>query len=112
MAEFRQWGRDSGIALLKLIRGYRFRREAIKMMKVFFVIWVGGFLLLAAFNWFAGKSPMPYLIGLGLTGWILPALAGVLYAIWATIRTIEKKQGRTWTDDAWSADQRSKTLDN
>ena len=97
---------------LKLIRGYRFRREAIKMMKVFFVIWIGGFLLLAGLNWLAGKSPMPYLIGLGLTGWILPALAGLLYAIWATIRTIEKKQGRTWTDEAWSAEARSKHLDS
>ena len=97
---------------LKLIRGYRFRREAIKMMKVFFMVWIGGFLLLAGINWLAGRSPMPYLIGLGLTGWILPVLAGLLYAIWATIRTLEKKQGRAWTDEAWSAEHRSNQLDN
>ena len=103
-------GRAEGI--VKLIRGYRFRREAIRMMKVFFMVWMGGFLLLAGLNWLAGKSPMPYLIGLGLTGWILPVLAGLLYAIWAAIRTLEKKQGRTWTDEAWSADARTKHLDN
>ena len=97
---------------MRLIRGYRFRREAIKMMKVFFVVWLGGFLLLAGINWLAGKNPAPYLIGLGLTGWILPVLAGVLYAVWATIRTIEKKQGRTWTDEAWSPEARSKHLDS
>ena len=97
---------------MKLIRGYRFRREAIKMMKVFFVVWMGGFLLLAGLNMLSGRSPMPYLIGLGLTGWMLPALAGVLYAIWVTIRRIEKKQGRTWTDEAWSAEHRSTQLDD
>jgi len=95
-----------------VIRGYRFRREAIKMMKMFFVVWMGGFLLLAAVNWASGKNPLPYLIGLGLTGWILPALAGLLYAIWAMIRRHEKKQGKTWTDEAWSAEHRSKHLDS
>jgi len=97
---------------LKLIRGYRFRREAIRMMKMFFIVWMGGFVLLAGMTWLAGRDPMPYVIGLGLTGWMLPALAGVLYAIWATIRTIEKKQGRTWTDEAWSVEHRSKQLDD
>jgi hypothetical protein len=95
-----------------VIRGYRFRREAIKMMKMFFVVWMGGFLFLAAVNWAAGRNPMPYLLGLGLTGWMLPALAGLLYAIWAAIRIHEKKQGKTWTDEAWSAEHRAKQLDN
>lgn len=95
-----------------MIRGYRFRREAIKMMKVFFVVWLGGFLLLAGINWLAGRNPMPYLIGLGLTGWMLPVLAGALYAIWVAIRTREKKLGKTWTDEAWSAEHRSKQLDS
>ena len=96
---------------VKLIRGYRFRREAIKMMKVFFVVWLGGFLLLAGLNWLAGKDPMPYLMGLGLTGWMLPVLAGLLYAAWAAIRTIEKRQGRNWTDEAWSSEHRSNQID-
>jgi hypothetical protein len=97
---------------LKLIRGYRFRREAVRMMKMFFLVWMGGFLLLAGMSWITGSSPLPYLVGLGLTGWILPVMAGVLYGIWAVIRTIEKKQGRTWTDDAWSAEHRARNLDN
>lgn len=95
-----------------MIRGYRFRRESIRAMKVFFVVWMGGFLLLAGINWAAGHSPLPYLVGLGLTAWMLPALAGILYGVWAAIRHHEKKQGKTWTDEAWSAEHRSKQLDN
>lgn len=82
------------------------------MMKVFFVVWIGGFLVLAGWDWLIGADPMRPLIGLGLTGWMLPALAGILYAIWAVIRTIEKKQGRPWTDDAWSAEHRANNLEH
>lgn len=77
---------------MKLIRGYRFRREARKMLAAFALVWVGGFLAEAGFDWLRGKDPSIALTALGLTSLLLPVIAVFLLLIWAAIRTVEKRQ--------------------
>jgi hypothetical protein len=77
---------------VKLIRGYRFLREARKMFVVFVLVWIGGFLAEAGFDWIRGKDPSIALTALGLTSLILPVIAVLLFLIWAVIRAVEKHQ--------------------
>ena len=77
---------------MKLIRGYRFRREALKMLAAFALVWVGGFLVEAGFDWMRGKDPSMALTALGLTSLLLPMIAVFLFLIWVVIRAMEKRQ--------------------
>ena len=77
---------------MKLIRGYRFRREALKMLAAFALGWAGGFLVEAGFDWMRGKDPSMALTALGLTSLLLPMIAVFLFLIWVVIRAMEKRQ--------------------
>ncbi len=76
---------------VKLIRGYRFKREAIRMLKTFLVVWIGGFGLLAGCEWLWGKDMKAALTALGLTALLLPLIAAFLFLVWAAIRWAEKR---------------------
>jgi hypothetical protein len=76
---------------VKLIRGYRFKREAIRMLKTFLVVWIGGFGLLAGCEWLWGKDTWAAVAALSLTALLLPLIAGFLFLIWAGIRMVEKR---------------------
>lgn len=82
------YGRGRGV---KLIRGYRFKREAIRMLTTFLVVWIGGFGLLAGCDWLWGKDTGAALTALGLTALLLPLIAAFLFLIWAGIRMVEKR---------------------
>lgn len=77
---------------MKLMRGYRFRREALKMLKVFLLVWFGGFSLEAGFDWLRGKDPSLSLIALVISSVLFMLFAAVLFAIDATIQSVEKRQ--------------------
>jgi hypothetical protein len=81
---------------VKLIRGYRFRREARRMLVVFALVWIGGFLVEAGFDWLRGKDPSIALTALVLTSFLLPVIGACLFLIWAAIRAVEKRHG-SWT---------------
>ncbi len=76
---------------MKLIRGYRFKREAILILKTFLVVWIGGFGLVAGCEWLWGKDTAAALMALGLTALLLPLIAIFLFLIWAAIRAVEKR---------------------
>ena len=79
---------------MKLIRGYRFKREAILMLKTFLVVWIGGFGLLAGCEWLWGRDTRAAVAALGLTVILLPVIAAFLFLIWAGIRMVEKRSLR------------------
>lgn len=76
---------------MKLIRGYRFKREAILMLKTFLVVWIGGFSLLAACEWLWGKDVSLALAALGVSAVLLPVIGALLFLLWAGIRAVEKR---------------------
>ena len=67
---------------MKLIRSYRFRREAFKMLTVSFVVLIGGFGIAAAFDWIAGKDATFALRALWSASLILLLLGVLLLLIW------------------------------
>jgi len=78
---------------MKLMRGYRFRREAIRMLKSFLLVFVGAFLLKALVEWARGNPPTLSLLALALSACVFMLAAGILFAIDALIQASEKKQG-------------------
>jgi hypothetical protein len=77
---------------VKLMRGYRFRREAFKMLKAFLLVFIGAFAIEAAMDWAKGQSPSVPLIALAASACLFMLVAGVLFAIDAVIQSSEKKK--------------------
>ncbi|MGZ5925217.1 MAG: hypothetical protein ACXWLJ_00960 [Rhizomicrobium sp.] len=77
---------------MKLMRGYRFRREAFKMLKAFLLVFIGAFAIEAAMDWANGRSPSMPLIALAASACLFMLVAGVLFAIDAVIQSSEKKK--------------------
>ncbi len=74
------------------MRGYRFRREAFKMLKAFLLVFIGAFAIEAAMDWANGRSPSMPLIALAASACLFMLVAGVLFAIDAVIQSSEKKK--------------------
>jgi hypothetical protein len=79
---------------VKLIRAYRFRREALKMLGVFFAIFIGGFTAVAGFDWITGKDASLALSALSFAFLFLVSLAVLSLLIWFGIRAVEKRGHR------------------
>lgn len=79
---------------MKLMRAYRFKREAFKMFGVFFMIWLGAFIAVTAFNWIKGEGASLAQVALGVASLSLLLLAIVLFLIWFGIRAVEKRRDR------------------
>jgi hypothetical protein len=77
---------------MKLMRGYRFRREAIRMLKSFLLVFAGAFLVEALAEWARGNSIVLPLMALTLSACVFMLAAGVLFAVDAMIQASEKKQ--------------------
>jgi len=77
---------------MKLMRGYRFRREAIRMLKSFFLVFVGAFLVEALAQWGRGDSVLLPLVALTVSACVFMLTAGIAFAIDAVIRAAEKKE--------------------
>jgi F0F1-type ATP synthase assembly protein I len=75
-----------------MMRGYRFRREAFKMLKTFLVVWIVGFLLEAGLDWVRGGSPSLGFTALAISACLFMLFAAVLFAIDTVIQRVEKKQ--------------------
>lgn len=75
-----------------MMRGYRFRREAFKMMKAFLLVWIGGFLFEAGLDWLRGRSPSLGIAALAISACLFMLVAAVLFAIDTVIQRVEKKQ--------------------
>jgi hypothetical protein len=74
------------------MRGYRFRREAIRMLKSFLLVFAGAFLVEALADWARGRSLVLPLAALILSACIFMLAAAILFAIDALIQASEKKQ--------------------
>lgn len=74
------------------MRGYRFRREAFKMLKTFLVVWIGGFLFEAGMDWLGGRGPSMGFTALAISACVFMLFAAVLFAIDTVIQNAEKKQ--------------------
>ena len=81
------------------MRGYRFRREAFKMLKTFLMVWVAAFAIEAAADWAKGQTPSVPLLALALSACLFMLVAGVLFAVDAVIQAGEKKKP-SWPDTA------------
>jgi hypothetical protein len=78
---------------MKLMRAYRFRREAVTMLRAFLLVFLGAFALEALSAWSRGRNLDMPLTALALSGLIFMALAAVLLIIDAFIRAHERKHG-------------------
>lgn len=78
---------------MKLMRGYRFRREAFAMLRAFLVVFLGAFALEALSDWARGRTLLMPVTALALSAMIFLALAAVLLAIDTMIRAHERKHG-------------------
>ncbi len=77
---------------MKLMRGYRFRREAIRMLKSFLLVFAGAFLVEALAEWARGGSVLLPLMALTASACVFMLAAGIIFAIDALIRAAEKKE--------------------
>ena len=84
---------------MKLMRGYRFRREAFKLLKAFILVFVGAFAIEAVMDWAQGAAPRVPLLALALSACLFMLVAGVLFVIDAVIQNSEKKKP-SWPDPA------------
>jgi uncharacterized membrane protein required for colicin V production len=75
-----------------MMRGYRFRREAFKMLKVFLLVWIGGFIAEGALDWLRGGTPDLAITALALSAMVFMLVAAVLFVIDTVIHSAEKKQ--------------------
>ena len=75
-----------------MMRGYRFRREAFKMLKVFSLVWIVGFATKGALDWLDGRGPGMAITALALSALVFMLIAAVLFAIDTVIQSAEKKQ--------------------
>ena len=78
---------------MKLMRGYRFRREAFTMLRAFLAVFVGAFVLEALSGWAWGRSLSMPLMALAASAVIFMLTAAVLFAIDALIQSHERKHG-------------------
>ena len=78
---------------MKLMRGYRFRREAFTMLRAFLLVFVGAFALEALSAWSRGRNLDMALTALALSGVIFMVLATVLLIVDGMIRAHERKHG-------------------
>ena len=77
---------------MKLMRGYQFRREAIRMLKSFFLVFAGAFLVEALAQWARGDSILLPLMALTASACVFMLTAGILFALDWVIQASEKKQ--------------------
>ncbi len=77
---------------MKLMRGYRFRREAIRMLKSFLLVFAGAFLVEALAQWGRGDSVLLPLMALMASACVFMLTAGVVFALDWVIQASEKKQ--------------------
>ena len=84
---------------MKLMRGYRFRREAFKLLKAFLLVFIGAFAVEAVMDWAKGRPPSVPLIALAASACLFMLVAGVLFAVDAVIQSSEKKKP-SWPDTA------------
>ena len=78
---------------MKLMRGYRFRREAFTMLRAFLLVFLGAFVLEALSDWTRGRNLDIPLTALILSALIFMLLAAVLLIIDVGIRAHERKHG-------------------
>ncbi len=78
---------------MKLMRGYRFRREAFKMLRAFLAVFVGAFALEALSGWAWDKTLSVPLMALAASALVFMLIAAVLFAIDALIQSHERKHG-------------------
>ncbi|MES2253741.1 MAG: hypothetical protein V4559_01725 [Pseudomonadota bacterium] len=78
---------------MKLMRGYRFRREAFKMLKAFLAVFVIAFAVEALSDWGQGKTLDRPLAALTVSALVFMLASAVLFAIDALIQSHEKKHG-------------------
>jgi apolipoprotein N-acyltransferase len=77
---------------MKLMRGYRFRREAFRLLQSFLLVFVAAFLVEAMADWARGRSLVLPLAALGLSACVFMLAAAILFAVDAVIQKAEKKQ--------------------
>jgi hypothetical protein len=75
-----------------MMRGYRFRREAFKMLKVFLLVWIAGFAAEGVLDWLRGGTFVFAITALALSALVFMLIAAVLFAIDTVIQSAEKKQ--------------------
>ena len=78
---------------MKLMRGYRFRREAFTMLRAFLIVFVAAFAVEAVSDWARGRTLIMPVTALALSGMVFLALAAALLVIDMMIRAHEKKHG-------------------
>lgn len=78
---------------MKLMRGYRFRREAFTMLRAFLLVFTAAFAIEAFSDWARGKSLEKPVTALVVAALIFMALAAVLTVIDLLIRAHERKHG-------------------
>ena len=77
---------------MKLMRGYRFRREALRMLKTFLVVWIAAFLFEALMDWGKGELPARPFLALVASACLFMLVAAVLFVIDWVIQARERKQ--------------------
>ncbi len=83
---------------MKLMRGYRFRREAFKMLKAFLLVWIAAFGIEVMSDWAKGQMPSVPMLALALSALAFMLLAAALLAVDAVIQSAEQKRGTPWPD--------------
>jgi len=78
---------------MKLMRGYRFRREAFKMLKAFLLVFAAAFAVEALSDWARGKTLDVPLAALTVSALIFMLAAAVLFMIDVLIQSHERKHG-------------------
>ena len=78
---------------MKLMRGYRFRREAFTMLRAFLIVFVAAFAVEALSDWARGRTLIMPVTALALSGMIFLLLAAALLVIDMMIRAHERKHG-------------------
>jgi putative copper export protein len=79
---------------VKPMRGYRFRREALKMLSTFGVIWIVATIVVGVYIWIGRINPILALVALALGFFFLMVTAVVLLILWLGIRGSENGQSR------------------
>jgi hypothetical protein len=78
---------------MKLMRGYRFRREAFTMLRAFLLVFLGAFAVEAFSDWARGRSLEKPVTALVMGALIFMLLAAVVLVIDMVIRAHERKHG-------------------
>ncbi len=78
---------------MKLMRGYRFRREAITMLRAFLLVFLGAFAIEAFLDWVRGRGLGKPVMALAVSAVLFLLLAAMLFALDALIRAYERKHG-------------------